>query len=449
MRSASAGAWSSVTGFGRARHDGDADAIGGAPGGGLVAHHLDRLGGGTDEREARVRDRAREVRALGQEPVAGVDHRRLRARGRLQDRADRQVGVGGERRADPVGLVGHLDVQRVAVGVAVDGDRGVAELSDRADDADRDLAAVRDQDPRFRHALRSVMLARSDRRPPEGPRNPVPTEQSGTPERESIVRAVRRRPGPSARTCRSACPRAVRGGYCLDPGDGPRAGGRRHARVDPRRRRAPDAGPRAPRAHVARRTGPGADVLGGAAARARPGLGGPAHAARGYRDGAGVLRARRPARRVQVAERPPDRRSQGRRDPGRVARRRRPVRARRDRRRREPRRRATRRPRGRGRRGRGRRAARGVPVRVRPRVRTRAPRVRRRRDRGVSGGLRDARHPCPSRDGGRSGRRGRGRGRRRTRRPGRPNADAGTRSCGSERSSTWSRMRPCRSPASS
>src|SRR5262245_23202127 len=57
-----------------------------------------------------------------------------------------------------MGLIGHLDVQRVAVGVAVHGDRRIAELSNGSDDPDRDLAAVRDQDPRFRHALRSVML---------------------------------------------------------------------------------------------------------------------------------------------------------------------------------------------------------------------------------------------------------------------------------------------------
>jgi hypothetical protein len=71
---------------------------------------------------------------------------------RLQDRADREVGLGRERRPDPVSLVGHLDVQRIAIGVAVHGDRRVSELSDRADDANGDLAAIRDQDPGFRHS---------------------------------------------------------------------------------------------------------------------------------------------------------------------------------------------------------------------------------------------------------------------------------------------------------
>ena len=43
-------------------------------------------------------------------------------------------------------LVGIRDEARVAVGLAVDGDRGDAELPQRAHDADRDLAAVGDQD---------------------------------------------------------------------------------------------------------------------------------------------------------------------------------------------------------------------------------------------------------------------------------------------------------------
>ena len=45
------------------------------------------------------------------------------------------------------GAVGHADVQRVRVGGRVDGDRLGADLVQRADDAHRDLAAVRDQNP--------------------------------------------------------------------------------------------------------------------------------------------------------------------------------------------------------------------------------------------------------------------------------------------------------------
>ena len=276
-----------------------------------------------------------------------------------------------------------------------------------------------------------------------------PTNNRVPPNGSQTSGAVRRRPGPGARTRGSACTRAVRRGYCLDPGDGPRAGGRRHARVDPRRRGPPDRGPGPPGAHVARSAWPGADVLVRAATGARSCIGWAAHAPRGHRDGAGMLRARRPAGRVQVAERPPGGGAQGRGDPCGVPRRRRPVRARRDRHRREPRRPASRRSRCRSRRGRGRRAARDVPVRVRPRVRARAPGVRGKRDRRLPGGVRDAGDRRTGHDGGRGDRRGRGRGPGRAWRPGRANDGWATRSCGSERSSTWSRMRSCRSPASS
>jgi hypothetical protein len=139
--------------LGRAGDDRDAHPVGRLPGRGLVAHHLDRVGGRADEREPRLGHGAREVRAFGKEAVARVHHRRPGLRRGLEDRAERQVGVGGERGSDPVRLVGHLHVQRVAVRVAVDGDRGVPELTDRSDDANGDLAAVRDQDPRFGHRL--------------------------------------------------------------------------------------------------------------------------------------------------------------------------------------------------------------------------------------------------------------------------------------------------------
>ena len=56
-----------------------------------------------------------------------------------------EVGVAGGGAAEGVGLVGDLDVQRVAVGVGVDGDRADARVAAGAGDADGDLAAVGDQ----------------------------------------------------------------------------------------------------------------------------------------------------------------------------------------------------------------------------------------------------------------------------------------------------------------
>ncbi len=64
----------------------------------------------------------------------------------LDDLVDEQIGLGGRRRADGDGLVRHLDVQGVAVGFRIDGDRLDAELARRLDDAAGDLAAVGDQD---------------------------------------------------------------------------------------------------------------------------------------------------------------------------------------------------------------------------------------------------------------------------------------------------------------
>src|SRR5919197_197782 len=134
-----------------ARDDRDAHPVGRLPGDGLVAHHLDRVGRRPDEGQSGVLDRSSEVRPLRDEPVAGMDHRGPGAPGRVEDRADRQVRVGREPRADPVGLVGHLDVEGVTVGVRVHGHGAEAQLANRPDDPNGDLPPVRDQDACRRH----------------------------------------------------------------------------------------------------------------------------------------------------------------------------------------------------------------------------------------------------------------------------------------------------------
>ena len=57
-----------------------------------------------------------------------------------------EVGLARRRRADADVVVGEAHVQRLAIGLRVHGDRLDAELAARADDAQRDLAAIRDQD---------------------------------------------------------------------------------------------------------------------------------------------------------------------------------------------------------------------------------------------------------------------------------------------------------------
>ena len=41
----------------------------------------------------------------------------------LDDLVDQEIAFGGGRRPDQNGLVGHFDVQRIAVGLGIDGDR--------------------------------------------------------------------------------------------------------------------------------------------------------------------------------------------------------------------------------------------------------------------------------------------------------------------------------------
>ncbi|CAA9222237.1 MAG: hypothetical protein AVDCRST_MAG54-624 [uncultured Actinomycetospora sp.] len=105
----------------------------------LVAHRRDDLGRRSDEREPRRRHRRREPRVLGEQPVARVHGPRPVGGAHPDDRVDIEVGRHAHRR------VGHPRGQRPRVGVGVDHDRALPQLTARAHDAHRDLAPVRDQ----------------------------------------------------------------------------------------------------------------------------------------------------------------------------------------------------------------------------------------------------------------------------------------------------------------
>jgi hypothetical protein len=60
------------------------------------------------------------------------------------DGGDVEIAFGGAWRADADGLVGELDVEGVAVGLAVDGDGADAHLATCGDDAEGDLASICD-----------------------------------------------------------------------------------------------------------------------------------------------------------------------------------------------------------------------------------------------------------------------------------------------------------------
>ncbi len=83
--------------------------------------------------------------ALGQEAVArmhGLGAGRLAG---FDDLVHEQIGLRRRRRADVDGLVGHVDVQGIAIGVRIDRHRLDAHLARRLDDAAGDFAAVCDQ----------------------------------------------------------------------------------------------------------------------------------------------------------------------------------------------------------------------------------------------------------------------------------------------------------------
>ena len=131
----------------------------------LVAEGGDRVGRRADEGEPGVDHRPRERRALRQEAVAGVDRLGARRERRLDDRVGAQVALRRRRRTQPHRGVGRPDMGRIGVGVGVDRDGLDAQLATGADDAEGDLAAVGDEDPRERRRP-TVFAQRRGRAPP-------------------------------------------------------------------------------------------------------------------------------------------------------------------------------------------------------------------------------------------------------------------------------------------
>ncbi len=114
----------------------------------LVAHRRDGAGIGADEDDAVILERLGEGLALGQETVAGMHGLRARLLAGVDDLVDQEVGLGGGCCADMHGLIGHFDMQSVAIRIGIDGDRLDTHAPRRLDDTAGDLAAVRDQDLR-------------------------------------------------------------------------------------------------------------------------------------------------------------------------------------------------------------------------------------------------------------------------------------------------------------
>ena len=102
-------------------------------------------------------ERARKGFALGQEAVAGMHGFRAGLAAGLDDPVDHEIAFGGRRRPDQNRLVGHLDMERVAVGLGIDRDGRDPHPAGRLDDPAGDLAAIGDQNS-FEHGLLTCNL---------------------------------------------------------------------------------------------------------------------------------------------------------------------------------------------------------------------------------------------------------------------------------------------------
>ena len=101
--------------------------------------------GRADEDEVVVGAGLDEGGILGQESVARVHGLTACRRRRRDDRRDTEVALTRRGRPDADGVVGEARMERAGISGRVDGDRFDPELVQCADDANRDLAAIRDQ----------------------------------------------------------------------------------------------------------------------------------------------------------------------------------------------------------------------------------------------------------------------------------------------------------------
>ena len=103
-------------------------------------------GRGTDPDQAGVDDGLREAGVLGEEAVAGVHGVGPGAPRDVEQLGDVEVRLGRAGAVQRERLVGDAHVQRLAVGVGVDGDGADPGVATGTGDADGDLTAVGDED---------------------------------------------------------------------------------------------------------------------------------------------------------------------------------------------------------------------------------------------------------------------------------------------------------------
>jgi hypothetical protein len=118
----------------------------------LVAHCGDGAGVGADEDDPGLIKRARKSLAFGQESVAGMHRFGAGLAAGLDDLLHHQIAFRGRRRPDQNGIVGHLDVERITIGLGINSDRLDPHAAGGLDDPAGDLAAIGDQNS-FEHEV--------------------------------------------------------------------------------------------------------------------------------------------------------------------------------------------------------------------------------------------------------------------------------------------------------
>ena len=129
---------------------------------GLASHRGDRLSRRSDEHKSCLLHGAGKPLSLRKESVPGMDRLRAGFQRGVDDRLAAQVALGRWRRSDVKRLIRCPHVRRSRVCIAIHSDGGDAELVTGANHAERDLAAIGDEN--FgKHQLVSRMSSRAKR----------------------------------------------------------------------------------------------------------------------------------------------------------------------------------------------------------------------------------------------------------------------------------------------
>ena len=136
-----------------AGHQRQAELARGALGLDLVAHRADMFGLRADPGDAVRLDDFGELRILAQEAITGVNRIGMGNFGCSDDRGDVEIAVGRRRRTDADSVIGQPHVHRIGIGGGVHRDRLDPHLMRSAVDAQRDFAAIGDQNARNSHLV--------------------------------------------------------------------------------------------------------------------------------------------------------------------------------------------------------------------------------------------------------------------------------------------------------